>query len=161
MKTNTLTHLAAVLASLTLAAVAASGCKKGDKSDSAGKTAESTGGATDKGGKVGGDVIKIDGSSTVFPVTQAVAEEFQKDRGGRVTVGVSGTGGGFKKFCRGETAISGASRPIKPTEVEQCGKSGIEFVELPVAYDGLAVVVHPKADWVDKLTVAELESTLR
>ncbi|MCP4444356.1 MAG: PstS family phosphate ABC transporter substrate-binding protein, partial [Myxococcales bacterium] len=104
-----------------------------------------------------GKVIKIDGSSTVFPITQAVAEEFQIERGGRVTVGVSGTGGGFKKFCRGETAISGASRPIKPTEVEMCKAAGVEFVELPIAYDGIAVVVNKKADWVDHLTVDELK----
>lgn len=112
------------------------------------------------GGKVGtirGSVIKIDGSSTVFPITQAVAEEFQIERGGRVTVGVSGTGGGFKKFCRGEIAITGASRPIKPTEVAMCKEAGIEFVELPVAYDGIAVVTNINASWVDHLTVEELK----
>lgn len=107
--------------------------------------------------KVGGSVIKIDGSSTVFPITQAVAEEFQIERGGRVTVGVSGTGGGFKKFCRGEIAISGASRPIKPTEVKMCKEAGIEYIELPIAYDGIAVVVNKAATWVDALTVEELK----
>lgn len=104
-------------------------------------------------------LIKVDGSSTVFPITEAVAEEFQAEKGGKVmvTVGISGTGGGFKKFCRGETDISDASRPIKPSEVELCRKNGIEYIELPVAYDGLAVMVNPKNNWVDYLTVKELK----
>ena len=104
-------------------------------------------------------LIKIDGSSTVYPITEAVAEEFQKaDRGKtRVTVGISGTGGGFKGFCAGETDISDASRPIKPSEVELCKKNGIEYIELPVAYDGLAVMVNPKNTWVDSMTVKELK----
>lgn len=138
------------------AAMVLSGCGK-DKKDAAksGKTTES---GTQKSVKrVSGDVIKIDGSSTVFPITQAVAEEFQIEHGGRVTVGVSGTGGGFKKFCRGETALSGASRPIKPSEVEMCKSAGIEFIELPIAYDGIAVVVNKKATWVDHLTTEELK----
>ncbi len=129
-----------------------------DKGES-GKTTESAGGAADTGGgKVSGSVIKIDGSSTVFPISQAVAEEFQKEKGGKVTVGVSGTGGGFKKFCRGETAITDASRPIKDTEVAQCKAAGIDFIELPIAYDGLAVVVHKNNSWVDQMTPAELET---
>ena len=104
-------------------------------------------------------VIKIDGSSTVYPITEAVAEEFQKIEKGKtkVTVGISGTGGGFKKFCNGETDISDASRPIKPTEVELCKKNSIEYIELPVAYDGLAVMINPKNNWVDYLTVKELK----
>lgn len=104
-------------------------------------------------------VIKIDGSSTVYPITEAVVEEFQKIEKGRakVTVGISGTGGGFKKFCNGETDISDASRPIKPTEVELCKKNGIEYIEIPVAYDGLAVMVNPKNNWVDYMTVKELK----
>lgn len=104
-------------------------------------------------------VIKIDGSSTVYPITEAVGEEFQKVKKGkvRVTVGISGTGGGFKKFCRGETDISDASRPIMKTEMEVCKENGIGFIELPVAYDGLAVMVNPKNTWVDKLTVEELK----
>ncbi|MGB1016181.1 MAG: PstS family phosphate ABC transporter substrate-binding protein [Nannocystaceae bacterium] len=101
--------------------------------------------------------IAVDGSSTVYPITEAVAEEFKKTGKGRVTIGVSGTGGGFKKFCKGETVISGASRPIKPSEVELCATNKVEYVELPVAYDGLAVVVNPKNDWVDHMTVAELK----
>jgi phosphate transport system substrate-binding protein len=104
-------------------------------------------------------VITADGSSTVFPVTEAVAEEFQKaNRGTRVTVGRSGTGGGFQKFCRNETDISNASRPIKPSEIEACRAAGVEYIELPVAYDGLAVVVHPSNDWAQSITVAELKT---
>jgi len=104
-------------------------------------------------------VVKIDGSSTVYPITEAVAEEFQKVEKGKtnVTVGISGTGGGFKKFCNGEIDISDASRPIKPSEVELCKKNSIEYVELPVAYDGLAIMVNPKNNWVDYLTVKELK----
>ena len=103
-------------------------------------------------------VIQIDGSSTVFPITEAVAEDFQKtNKGVRVTVGISGTGGGFQKFCRGETDISDASRPISATEIEACKKAGIEYIELPIAYDGLAVVVNPKNNWASAITVAELK----
>jgi len=108
-------------------------------------------------GKGSTSEIKIDGSSTVFPITEAVAEEFQKGTKSRVTIGVSGTGGGFKKFCNKETVLTGASRPIKPTEVAMCKKAGVEYIELPVAYDGLAVVVNPKNDWTDTMTVAELK----
>jgi len=104
-------------------------------------------------------VIKIDGSSTVYPITEAVAEEFQKLKKGavNVTVGISGTGGGFKKFCRGETDISNASRPILKKEIEVCKEHGIEYIELPVAYDGLAVMVNPKNNWVKSLTVEDLK----
>jgi phosphate transport system substrate-binding protein len=103
-------------------------------------------------------VITIDGSSTVFPVTEAVAEEFQKaNQGMRVTVGISGTGGGFQKFCRGEIDIADASRPITPAEIEACAKGSVEFIEIPVAYDGLAVVVNPKNTWATSITVAELK----
>ena len=108
-----------------------------------------------------GAVIGIDGSSTVFPITEAVAEEFRSQSPAKVTIGVSGTGGGFKKFCGGETAISGASRPIKPSEVQLCKDKGIEYVELPVAYDGIAVVVNPGNDWANDMTVAELKALFR
>lgn len=106
-----------------------------------------------------GKMVKIDGSSTVYPVTEAVAEEFQKAKKGtiKVTVGISGTGGGFKKFCRGETDISDASRPILKKEMELCKKNGVEYIELPVAYDGLAVMVNPKNTWIKSMTVAELK----
>ena len=103
-------------------------------------------------------VITIDGSSTVFPVTEAVAEEFQREhKGTRITVGISGTGGGFQKFCRDEIDIADASRPITPTEVEACAKGGVEYIEIPMAYDGLAIVVHPKNTWATSMTVAELK----
>ena len=103
-------------------------------------------------------VIAIDGSSTVFPISEAVAEEFGKADGAtKVTVGFSGTGGGFKKFCRGETAVSDASRPISASEIDACAQASIGFVELPVAYDGLAVVVNPKNTWATSMTVAELK----
>ena len=107
-----------------------------------------------------GTLVKIDGSSTVYPVTEAVAEEFQKAEKNaiKVTVGISGTGGGFKKFCRGETDISGASRPILKSEMEQCAKEGITYYELPVAFDALTVVVNPKNTFLDKgITVEQLK----
>src|SRR5262245_13294186 len=103
--------------------------------------------------------ISIDGSSTVYPISEAVAEEFQKvNPRAKVTVGISGTGGGFKKFCSGETDISDASRPIKPTEVDACKQKGIDYIELPIAYDGLAVLVNPKNTWASCMTVAELKT---
>ena len=102
--------------------------------------------------------IGIDGSSTVYPVTEAVAEEFRNVHPGvKVTIGVSGTGGGFKKFSRGETDISNASRPIKDKEQKLCEENNISYEELSVAYDGLAVLVNPENDWVDHFTVAELQ----
>ncbi len=103
-------------------------------------------------------VVAVDGSSTVFPIAEAVAEEYRRvDPAARVTVGVSGTGGGFEKFCAGETAVSSASRPIRPLEIEACAAAGIEFVELPIAYDGIAVVVHSANDWVETLTTEDLK----
>ncbi|MFM7384481.1 MAG: PstS family phosphate ABC transporter substrate-binding protein [Microcystaceae cyanobacterium] len=103
--------------------------------------------------------VKIDGSSTVYPITEAAAEDFQKAQGGkaRVTVGISGTGGGFKKFCKGETDISNASRPISASEREACKKAGIRYMELPVAFDALTVVVNPKNNWVKNLTPEQLK----
>lgn len=102
--------------------------------------------------------IIIDGSSTVFPITEAVAEEFQvRHPGVRVNVGVSGTGGGFKKFTAGETDINDASRPIKDSEREACKENNIEYVEFPVAYDGISVVVNKENDWAKSMTVAELK----
>ena len=102
--------------------------------------------------------VKIDGSSTVFPITEAVAEEFGMKDKARVTIGVSGTGGGFKKFCAGEIDVTGASRHIKSSEQALCTEGGIEYVELPVAYDGISVVVHKSNTWVDYLTVDELKA---
>ncbi len=104
-------------------------------------------------------IVKVDGSSTVFPVTEAVAEDFQKAKKQqvKVTVGISGTGGGFKKFCRGETDISNASRPILKAEMADCAKAGVEYYELPVAFDALTVVVNPKNTFIKQLTVPELK----
>jgi phosphate transport system substrate-binding protein len=106
----------------------------------------------------GTPTVKIDGSSTVYPITEAVAEEFQKAKQGamRVTVGISGTGGGFKKFCAGQTDISNASRPIKSSEADACKSAGITYIELPVAYDALTVVVHP-SNPITNITPAELK----
>jgi phosphate transport system substrate-binding protein len=103
--------------------------------------------------------IRIDGSSTVFPISEAYAEEFQIQKRGkvRVTVGVSGTGGGFKKFCRGETDMANASRPISVEEMAACRKAGIKYFEVPVAFDALTVVVNPANAWARTLTVGELK----
>ena len=107
----------------------------------------------------GSSLIALDGSSTVYPISEAVAEEFQKANANiKVTVGISGSGGGFQKFCRAETDISDASRPITATEMELCAKTGVEYLELPIAYDGIAVTANPKANWIDKVTVAELKT---
>ena len=123
----------------------AAACGGGDKSAQPSQTAAPS-------------VIAIDGSSTVFPIGEAIAEEFQRaNQGARVTVGTSGTGGGFEKFCRGETDMSNASRPIKATEAEKCKAAGIEFIEIPLAYDGLSIVVHPKNTWATSITVDELK----
>ena len=104
-------------------------------------------------------IVKVDGSSTVSPITEAVAEDFQKLKKNaiKVTVGISGTGGGFKKFCRGETDVSNASRPILAKEMDACKETGIQYIELPIAYDALTVVVNPQNDWAKTLTVAELK----
>lgn len=103
-------------------------------------------------------LVKVDGSSTVYPVTEAVAEDFQKSVKGeiKVTVGISGTGGGFKKFCRGEIDVANASRPILKKEMEDCAKEGITYYELPVAFDALTVVVNPKSK-ITQLSVAQLK----
>tara|TARA_B110000263_G_scaffold84284_1_gene73711 strand:+ start:57 stop:1064 length:1008 start_codon:yes stop_codon:yes gene_type:complete len=103
--------------------------------------------------------IRIDGSSTVYPITEAVAEDFQIAKRGkaRVTVGISGTGGGFKKFCRGEVDITNASRPIMQKEMDKCKKAGIEYVEMPVAFDALTIAINPKNNWSKTITVAELK----
>ena len=101
--------------------------------------------------------IKVDGSSTVYPITQAAAEGFSEEASRvRITVGVSGTGGGFKRFCAGEIDIADASRAIKSSEIEAAAKAGIEFVELPVAFDGLTIVVNPKNSWCSSLTVEQV-----
>ncbi len=104
-------------------------------------------------------IVKIDGSSTVYPITEAVAEEFQKAKKNsiKVTVGISGTGGGFKKFCRDEIDISNASRPITAKEMADCKAAGVDYVEMPVAYDALTVVINPKNNFLKQATVEELK----
>lgn len=144
----------ATIASLTavVAGLAACGGDGGSPTDG--------GSATDGGGETPSGLsgsVAIDGSSTVFPVTEAMAEEFQiANPEVKVTVGVSGTGGGFKKFCGGETDISNASRPIKTEEAKLCADAGIEFIELPISYDALSVVVNKENDWAKCLSTEEL-----
>ncbi len=106
------------------------------------------------------DVVKVDGSSTVYPISEAVAEEFQKAKKNavKVTVGISGTGGGFKKFCRGEIDIANASRPILKKEMADCKAAGVEYIELPVAFDALTVVMNPKNTFLKDLTVEQLKA---
>ena len=102
--------------------------------------------------------IKIDGSSTVFPITEAVSESFrEKNSQVKFTIGIAGTGGGFKKFCKGETDISDASRPILKKEMAECNKNGVYYLELPVAFDALTVVIHPQNKFLSKITVDELK----
>ncbi len=139
------------IASITLLTAGLAAC--GGTSDS--------GDSGSSGGEAASDLsglIAVDGSSTVFPITEAMAEEFQiANPDVKVTVGVSGTGGGFKKFCAGETDISDASRPIKEKEIKLCEEAGIEFIEVPVAYDALSVVVNKENDWAKCLTTDELK----
>jgi len=133
------------------AALALVGC--GPTGDSAAKTEGSSGGTSTLTGS-----ISIDGSSTVSPVSEAMAEEFSaKNSGVRPTVATSGTGGGFKKFAAGEIDIAGASRPIETSEIDLAKTNGVEFVEIPVAFDGLSVVVNPANDFAEDLTVEELK----
>jgi phosphate transport system substrate-binding protein len=104
-------------------------------------------------------VVKIDGSSTVYPVTEGIAEDFQKAKKNaiKVTVGISGTGGGFKKFCRGETDVQNASRPILAAEMADCKAAGVEYIELPVAFDALTVVMNPRNTFLQAISVDELK----
>ncbi len=145
------------LAAFSLLAVMVSGC---GNSGSTPENASSTGSETSNvstGEKVAGK-ISMDGSSTVGPVSEAMAEAFtQANPDVQMDVAVSGTGGGFKKFAAGEIDIAGASRPIEDKEIEACKEKGIEFVEIPIAFDGLSVVVNPENNWVEDITVAELK----
>jgi len=159
MKTN---YLKWIAASAALMPLALAGC--GGESESGNATNGTTNGAMSNaatgettGAKLTG-AIAGDGSSTVFPITEAVAEEFGKMHPAvKVTVGISGTGGGFKKFASGDTVLQDASRPIKAKEDAAMKAKKIQYIELPVAYDGLAVVVNPKNTWAKSLTVAELK----
>ena len=163
-------RLMAVAAVIALAlALMAAGCSPAEPAPPASTGGDSSGGSdaqptapakvADPGkyAALSGD-IAIDGSSTVFPITEAVAEEFGDLTGGnvRAVVGISGTGGGFKKFCASETVISDASRPIKQKEVDLCEAAGIDYIELPVAIDGLSVLINKENDFVDCLSVEQL-----
>lgn len=152
---------------VTVMAVALAACGgDGGAADNPNEAAEEVGGETEGGeggGEEGGELsgtITIDGSSTVAPLTEPAAELFMEENPEvRVSVGTSGTGGGFEKFCNGETDISNASRPISEEEVVACGESGVEYDEIGVANDGLAIVVNPENDWAECLTVDELSMT--
>lgn len=136
-------HCKSLLAFLTLGLFAV-GCAGGAKDDPAG------GGLSGK--------VELDGSSTVYPISEGIAEGFEKDNPGiKVTVAQSGTGGGFKRFTKGETDISAASRPITAEEQKACEENNIEYIELPIAYDGLTVVVNKENDFVEQLTVDDLK----
>jgi phosphate transport system substrate-binding protein len=131
-----------VLITLAAAVIASSACNQAPSSE-AGKPTSA---------KV--PTIAIDGSSTVYPITEAVAEDFQNNyKDAQVTVGISGTGGGFKKFVRGELDIVDASRPIKPSEIQQAKDAGIGFIELAIAYDGITVAVNPANTWCKSMSV--------
>lgn len=142
-------RIAGIVGALMLASLWLGGCAK--------KEQDSTTSSSSKPGMLSGKII-VDGSSTVLPISEAMAEEFQKLHPNvTVAVGNSGTGGGFKKFANGEIDITGASRPIREEEDKACKQNGIEYIEIPIAYDALAVVVNPKNNWCDSLTVSELE----
>ncbi len=120
---------------------------------------QSGGGGTDDGGETSSGEIQIDGSSTVYPISSAIAERFQDDdQGTQVAVGQSGTGGGFEKFCAGEIDIADASRPIEADEEEACEAEGVEYAELKVAIDGISIAVHKDNDFAECLTVEELKT---
>jgi phosphate transport system substrate-binding protein len=135
-----------ILSVLVLLFVAVVSCKKGETNTNSDPAKSDLSGT-----------IEMDGSSTVGPISEAIAEEFEKENEVGVNIGISGTGGGFKKFTKGEMDICNASRPIKEEEAAEATKNGIEYVELEVAYDGLAVIVNQKNTWTKDLTVAELK----
>jgi phosphate transport system substrate-binding protein len=126
-----------------------------------GKLRRSTGSGAPGAARLDPLVISIDGSSTVFPIVEAAAEQFRARNAAPITIGVSGTGGGFKKLCNAEIAISGASRPVHSAEAAACQAHGVQYLELPIAYDGITVVVHPDNHWATELTVAELAALWR
>lgn len=141
MKKNNLIHLAILF--FTIISLALSSC-------GGNKSADTT--------DANQDIIRIDGSSTVYPITEAVAEELRKEKPDiKVSVALSGTGGGFKKFGRGEIDINDASRPIKTAEDSLAKANNITYTGITIAYDGLAVVVNPQNDWLTSMTVAELK----
>jgi phosphate transport system substrate-binding protein len=153
LKTSTLRRRSVPAAAVLSLALVLAACGNTDESGNP------TTGSGDEGGEELSGQVVIDGSSTVEPLSAAAAELFQQENPGvQVTVGTSGTGGGFEKFCRGETDISNASRTIAEDEIATCEEAGIEFAELGVANDALSVVVNPDNDWADCLTVEELNA---
>lgn len=163
MKTTKTNWTWRALSGVALAGIALTGCGSNGGTGDAQTATTDTGATGGTQTAMAGDTnmkgeIRGDGSSTVFPITEAVAEEFQKTHPNvKVTVGISGTGGGFKKFAVGDTVLQDASRPIEEKEMATAKKNNIEYIELPVAYDGLSVVVNPKNTWAKSLTVAELK----
>ncbi len=142
------------LCTILIAAIGGGGCNSRPGGGAANSTATGSGsGGVQLTGK-----IAIDGSSTVFPVMEAIAEEFRNVQPSvQAPIGIKGTGGGFKKFCLGETDISNASRPILEEEMKLAKENGIEYIELPICFDALTVAVHKDNDWVDAITVDELK----
>jgi len=159
LKRQSVGLFAGVLA-LSLTACGGGGDTANTDAEQGNAGADTTEATTDAPAEAGSEAegnVMIDGSSTVFPISEAMAEEFMAaNKGVQVTVGVSGTGGGFKKFCAGETDMANASRPIKQEEIDLCKQNGIEYVELPVAFDGLSVVVNKENDWATCLKPDEL-----
>ncbi|MFD2117940.1 PstS family phosphate ABC transporter substrate-binding protein [Paenibacillus yanchengensis] len=152
----TLASVGAIMLLATACGNKEEGTTGGAASNKPAETAQVSNTAAPSDAKLTG-TVRVDGSSTVFPLTEAAAEEFRVEQPDvRVPVGVSGTGGGFKQFCAGELEIANASRPIKDEEAAACTDSGIEFTELSVAYDGLSVVVSKENDFIDHLTKEEL-----
>jgi phosphate transport system substrate-binding protein len=146
----------AVVALTVLWVALLAGCPKPQSTEAPAVTPSTTP-SIPSGGQLTGQV-QIDGSSTVYPIQEAIAEEFAEVQPDvKVTVGVSGTGGGFKRFCVGETDISNASRAIKDEEIKKCAENTVEYIELPIAFDGISIVVNPKNTWCESLTVAELK----
>ncbi len=153
-------RLAGLLSTVTAISLSASACSSPtpSNSDSTAATAATTTESTPVVPTAAG--IQIDGSSTVFPITEAIAKQYQQELGSKATAvssKFSGTGGGFKKFCAGETDISSASRPISKQELDACSKAGVRFIELPIAFDALTIVVNPQNTWAQDITVEELK----
>ncbi|GAB4341454.1 MAG: PstS family phosphate ABC transporter substrate-binding protein [Cyanophyceae cyanobacterium] len=154
MKRSAIRHLLLAATAVSATAIAACGGATNQATTEGGSATETAA----AGGSGLSGAVMVDGSSTVFPISEGMAEEFMKANPDvRVTVGVSGTGGGFKKFCAGETDMSNASRPIKQSEIDLCKQNGIEYVELPVAFDGLSVVVNKENTWAACLKPDELK----
>lgn len=149
-----------LLMALALAGTVLAGCGQSAQSGQNGQGASQAPATSESGQQEASlsGTVKVDGSSTVFPISEAVAEEFQiANQGVQVTVGQSGTGGGFKKWIAGEIDINDASRPIKAEEIEAAKENGIEPLEIPIAYDGISVVVNKDNTWVESMTVEELK----